>query len=381
MRVSKRNISENARLLINEGGLIEEYAKYAQQYAPRWTTAHYVLAALAVNHAIRNARIPMSRGGPRIYALLIAPTSAGKGLTYSIAESSILPESWTLHLSIATPEGLAEALLDERELPEPPIIAMSEFGQSLATEYSRIQQFILESYDGRPWISKTKSNPIRVPAHRTRISFVGMTTPEPLLDPNLPRNLIYRYAVSGLMARMILLTGDIRYSEVPDYIEPRREFAEAVAYVSQTPIAHSQFRMPIQLRHEIGAFVDEIHDKYQELRGVFGRLGEHIIKLAAAFAASRLEDIIEEQDVDSAIDILRDVIPSVAKLVGDILSTTPQEIRVETLERRLYRLLRERAGNKPIPLRDAYRSLHVRKDDLLRLIDELEDDRIRVFLS
>ena len=380
MRVSRQSISESARSLLSEGSLIEEYAKHAQQYAPRWIHAHYVLAALAVNHAIRNARIPMSRGGPRIYALLLAPTSAGKGLTFSIAESSIIPEEWLLHISIATPEGLAEALLDERELPTPPIIAMSEFGQSLATEYSRIQQFILESYDGRPWISKTKTNPIRVPAHRTRISFIGMTVPDPLLDPDLPR-LAYRYAISGLMARMILLTGDIKYSEVPDYIKPRREFAEAVMYISQTPIAHSQFRMHTQLRGEIAGFVDEIHSKYPELRSVFGRLGEQAVKLATAFAASRLEDTIEEQDIENAIEILGEAIPPVAELVADMLSATPKEARKTTVESRLYRILRERAANNPIPLRDVYRSLHVRKAELIQLIDELEDEDIRVFWS
>jgi len=365
---------EQAEQLI-QAGLMDEYVKFAEKQAPGWREAHAALACLAVGHAIRDRIIPLA-GHPRVFLLLTAPTRAGKTYITKLAEHSIFPDEWYLDIATATPEGLAELLSNTEE---PPILVIDEIGLSLAADYSRIEHFLLRAYNGDPWRHIVRGQPIYVPKHRMHVSVIGMSVPQTLIQlrPNMP---VYMYAISGLLSRFLVMTG--RLTKQPLYMEPDPRFRAAIKTIAETPLSH-KFTISNTAIQEITNMARNLEQRYADTdmaSNIVKGIHEHIARLAACHAASRLEDHIDEEDADYAITIIEDNIDHAMEIIEDIEIVDQKTATIHKKATRLIAILAK--VKKPVTARYLYRKLKVSADEFRRHILPTArswNENIRVF--
>lgn len=369
---------EEAQQLL-EAGLIEEYTKFAEKQAPGWKTAHTVLACLAVGHTIRDKVIPYG-GNPRIFTLLVAPTRTGKTFSTTLAMRSLLPPDWILNLATATPEGLIEILNNAETVP---VLVIDELGKSLATEYSRLDHFILRAYNDEEWwhIVRDKNKRRRVPRERMRVSIVGMSTPKTLIYTS-PRQPLFMHAISGLLSRFIVISGQL--TKKPKYLEPDTTFRVAIEIIANTPLKN-RFTIDNNAAEEILNTADSLVAKYGDLEiagNAVRGIHEHMAKLAACHAASRLEDHIEIEDAEFAIETIQHNIGISLGILEDAAEIADiRTARTRKLALKLIAILNEHG--EPLNARYIYRRLRISaqelKNDVLPLAQSLDEKIVEFY--
>lgn len=365
-------ISEEAKDLIRNGDLIERYTEFATKQVPGMREFHEALAILAVGHAVRNMK-PLRTASPRLFVLCITrEPRVGKTLSFKLARDSILSCFPVEEVALATPEGFADLL---NSYQRPPVIAIDEFGASLAAGYTRMDHFLLRAYDGTAWTMVFRKDGIKtVPKEKMRISVVAMTTTESLSKATR----VLEYALSGLFARFLIVRGD--RGRIPDRIEPNPTFGQAVRWIEQNADGLHEFEFEnSDARNEVVNAIDYIlHGLPEELQMVYRGIDEQTAKVAMAHAATRLDNTITVEDADYAVSFVEQTVKRSGELMADVVETEySYESKIARLADRIYNYVLSQGGR--VNRSQVLRNLHLKAalaDKAEKLL--IEEERLAV---
>ncbi len=359
--------------------IIEEYIRYASKHAPGWEEAHALIASMVVSHAIRDARIPWTR--PQIFLMLVAPPGKGKKFVIDLAVSSIIPRGWASRVRDIRPIDMVSTLT-RSDLNATPILIVEEFGYCLTSDYTAVHSFVLSAYCGEAWRYRSKAGTIVVPSEYMRLSMLVSMSPHILsgLMPRRGKASRFKHMATDIVSRMLITSGSLDLRRASDFV-PESDLSSAVALLRRSRVSHARFEFDSSnTKNEILSYAEDAKRKHEGLIGmVFSRIHEHIVKLAAAYSASKHTTIIGPESAEFAIGMISRILPDILSVADATIRFVKGVEKAKDLRTKIRKILKRSTG--PMNLRDLYRRLGITKEEILDTLKSIYGSSIRLIVD
>ncbi|MEX0567632.1 MAG: hypothetical protein Q6363_000530 [Candidatus Njordarchaeota archaeon] len=377
--MNSKSKSNHIRSTINDPKIsLEDILDLVEKSSSSWKHAYVIIACLAINHSIRDADIPWTN--PRILAVLLADMAQGTSHTISLATKYFVPKEDIVYINKPKPVDLA-SILPIGENSRYPIIVIEGFDYSLSKRSTAIHSFISSTYDQTPWWYTDGINRFMIPAESMKISMIA--TASPFILTNIFKKMrlknIKKYLLLDTLSRMIIIPGRLDLKDSPPLLSSK--FRYITKYLRNSPLSREKFRFENNdIKNEVIWYLEQISPKFDNtfIKNTFSRLHHHIIKIAVSHTVLRYDNVINDSDIDFALDLLDDMLPYKIKTLQNILVNSLRSTRNEHIIKRIRETLHNADG--PIKVRSLYRKLGITKEKLIRLLNQTFGKKIK-FIS
>ncbi len=362
-----------------ETGSLEDVLRKISKYYPEISNTLAILICLVVNHAISYAKIPVT--SPQLYVMIDSNFSQEKSFIVKLFTKYMVPENWYANLYNPSMKKIISLFWPRKGVVKPPILVIEDFDYSFINNPVEMHSFISATYDDIPWWTYSENMRSIVPINTSGVSLLAIASRYVFGDASilLSGDDTYKYLLIDILSRMLVVSGRIhinRLLDIPKDIKIVKIIAEKISGHS---LAFSKFEFEnSSIKNDIIAFCEEKMDENRDnisVKSALSRLYEHTVKIAVAHAVSRLDNKIEESDIDFATDILEKILPLKINMVQELLLKITKDYRERILISRLIRIMKK--FKQPVRLREIYRKLGITKEEAKVLLKKVYGEKIR----
>lgn len=374
MKQKKRNNVISS--IDNNKSLLEDILGQMEKIKSSWKYAYVIIACLSINHAIRNAEIPWTN--PRIFTLLLANMAQGRSHTIKTSTRYFIPEEILIYVNKATPIDLV-SILPVNDMRDYSVIVIEDFDYSLTKRLSAIHSFICSAYDQIPWWYGDGLNRFTIPANNIKVSIIASASIYVLSDlfTGTKYRKLKKYLLLDILSRMIIVSGylDLRKECCP---LPQSKFKYFISSLRESSLARDKFLFENNsIRNEVINYVENVVSGLNDecLKSIFSRLHQHVVKIAASHSVLRNDNVIDDSDIDFALDLFDELMPHQIRVLRKVLINTQHSARDIQIIRRICEKFNKADG--PINLRSLYRGLGISKEKLVEILRKNFGQKIR----
>lgn len=354
--------------------IIEKIGKYYRGLSDTFA----ILTCLAVNHAISFARMPVASS--RLFVALDSSFSHEKSFIIRTFAKYMIPENWYAHLYKPSVEEIVFLFWPKKGVVKPPILILEDFDYSFIKNPAGIHSFISAVYDDIPWwFYSEKTNSI-VPVDVSGISLLADISRKIFCESSLLLDdEIHKHFLVDIFSRMVIVRGRVNLDSLLRAPDELKIIRSIIGWISEHPYMFLRFEFEhTSVKKEVLDFCEEKISENRDdtfIMSAVSRLYEHVIKIAVAHAACRLDNTVDDNDIDFAIDIIDRILPIKIKMIRDILFIIAREYGEKILINRLVRIMKK--FRQPIRLREIYRRLGITKEETKILLKKVYGEKVR----